>query len=110
MQDKNQDFITEMYTKNPTDSYLAFAAAVENQMAGNRQKAIKIIENLISTDPNFTNSYYKLGKMYENSNKLKKAVNVYHAGKIIATKNKDEKSLGELTEALMFIDEEEGNY
>ena len=110
MQEKNQDFITDMYTKNPTDSYLAFAAAVENQMAGNRQKAIKIIEDLIINDPDFTNSYYKLGKMYENSNKIKKAVNAYHAGKIIATKNKDEKSLGELTEALMFIDEEEGNY
>ena len=110
MQEKNTDFITEMYTKNPTDSYLAFAAAVENQMAGNRQKAIKIIEGLIDNDPNFTNSYYKLGKMYENANKIKKAVNVYHAGKVIATKNNDEKSLGELTEALMFIDEEEGNY
>ena len=110
MQEKNQDFITDMYSKNPSDSYLAFAAAVENQMAGNRKKAIQIIEDIIETDPNFTNSYYRLGKMYENSNLIKKAVNIYHAGKVIATKNKDEKSLGELTEALMFIDEEEGNY
>jgi tetratricopeptide (TPR) repeat protein len=104
------NFITDMYVKNPKDSYLAFAAAVENQMAGNRKKAIQIIEDLIINDPNYTDAYFKLGKMYENSNKLKKAVNTYHAGKIVATKNNDEKSLGELTEALMFIDEEEGNY
>ena len=110
MEHDKLDFITQMHNKNPKDSYLAFAAAVENQMAGNRQKAINIIENLIINDPDYTDAYYKLGRMYENSNNIKKAVNAYHAGKIVATKNKDEKSLGELTEALMFIDEEEGNW
>lgn len=110
MEQNRIDFITEMHLKNPKDSYLAFAAAVEHQMAGNRQKAIYIIENLIINDPDYTDAYFKLGKMYENSNRLKKAVNIYHAGKKIATKHKDEKSLGELTEALMFIDEEEGNW
>lgn len=110
MDQSRLDFITDMHKKNPKDSYLAFAAAVEQQMAGNREKAITIIENLIDNDPNYTDAYYKLGKMYENSNNIKKAVSAYHAGKKVATKNKDEKSLGEITEALMFMDEEEGNW
>ena len=104
------DLITSMHSKNPKDSYLAFAAAVENQMAGNRKKAIRIIEQLITTDPDYAQAYYKLGKMYENDKKIKKAVSVYHEGKKIALKVKDEKSLGEISEALMFLDAEDDNW
>lgn len=104
------EFITQMHEKNPKDSYLAFAAAVEQQGAGNRKKAIHIIEQLILNDPEYTDAYFKLGKMYENSNKIKKAIHTYHTGKAVATKNNDQKSLGEITEALMFLDEEEGNW
>jgi tetratricopeptide (TPR) repeat protein len=110
MEQSRIDFITDMHLKSPKDSYLAFAAAVEHQLAGNRQRAIDIIENLIENDPDYTDAYFRLGKMYENSNRVKKAVSTYHAGKKIATKHNDEKSLGEITEALMFMDEEEGNW
>ncbi|MFT6801015.1 MAG: tetratricopeptide (TPR) repeat protein [Salibacteraceae bacterium] len=110
MDQSRLDLITGMHLKSPKDSYLAFAAAVENQLAGNQEKAIDIIEQLIVHDPEYSEAYYKLGKMYENANKTKKAVSIYHAGKKVATKNKDEKSLGEITEALMFLDEEEGNW
>jgi len=110
MEQNRLQFINQMHEKNPKDSYLAFAAAVEHQQAGNRKRAINIIENLIINDPEYTDAYFKLGKMYENDKKLKKAIQTYHAGKIVATKNKDLKSLGEITEALMFLDEEEGNW
>ena len=50
METNRLELITNMHIKSPKDSYLAFAAALENQMAGNRQKAIQIIEGLISFD------------------------------------------------------------
>ena len=104
------EFVTSMYRKNPTDSFLAFAAAVEHQMAGNRKRAIEICESIIEEDPNYVDAYYKLGKMFENSNRIEKAKTAYKAGKIIASKSKNEKSIGELTEALMILDEDEGNW
>ena len=73
MDQSRLDLITGMHLKSPKDSYLAFAAAVENQLAGNREKAIDIIERLIVHDPEYSEAYYKLGKMYENANKTKKA-------------------------------------
>jgi tetratricopeptide (TPR) repeat protein len=103
-------FVTSMYKKNPTDSFLAFAAAVEHQMAGNRKRAIEICESIIDEDPEYVDTYYKLGKMFENSNKIDQAKKTYKAGKVIANKTKNQKSIGELTEALMFLDEEEGNW
>ena len=99
-----------MYKKNPTDSFLAFAAAVEHNMAGNRKRAIEIYETIIDEDPNYVDAYYKLGKMFENSDKIEKAKTAYKAGKVIASKVKNPKAMGELTEALMFLDEEEGNW
>lgn len=109
MHDRLQ-LVTDLHKKSPKDSYLAFAAAVENQLAGHPQKAIEIIEKLIVNDPEYVDAYYKLGKLYENDKKLKKAVQAYHAGKRVASKKNDQKSLGEITEALMFLDDEEGNW
>lgn len=103
-------FVNDMYKKNPTDSFLAFAAVVENQMAGNRKRAIEICESIIEEDPNYVDAYYKLGKMFENSEKLEKAKTTYKAGKVVASKVKSQKSIGELTEALMLLDEDEGNW
>lgn len=110
MEQSRLDLITNMHIKSPKDSYLAFAAAVENQMAGNRQKAIQIIERLISFDPDYSQAYSKLGKMYENGKKTDKAISTYLKGKKIAFKMKDEKSIGEISEALMFLGAEEGSW
>ena len=107
MKESRLDLVTSMHTKNPKDSYLAFAAAIENQTAGNPKKAMQIIEKLIEYDPDYAEAYYKLGKMYEEANKTKKAITTYLTGKEVATKNNDEKTLGEISEALMFLDDEE---
>lgn len=103
-------FVTSIYKKNPADSFLAFAAAVEHQMAGNRKRAIEICESIIEEDPSYVDAYYKLGKMFENSDRIEKAKTAYKAGKIVASKAKNQKSIGELTEALMLLDEDEGNW
>lgn len=103
-------FVTNIYKNNPTDSFLAFAAAVEHNMAGNRKRAIEICESIIEEDPNYVDAYYKLGKMFENSNQIDKAISAYKAGKIVASEAKNQKAIGELTEALMFLDEDEGNW
>ena len=99
-------FVTQMHKKNPQDSFLAFAAAVENQMAGNRKRAMEICEDIIDHDPEYVDAYYKLGKMFENSNNFEKAIKAYRQGIEVARKMKNEKCLGELSEALMLLGDE----
>ena len=107
MKNAKSGYITEMHEKSPKDSFLAYAAALEQQQAGNRKKAIKIMELLIHNDPNYAEAYYKLGKIYENTNKIEKAIKYYKLGKKVAINTNDLKCLGEITESLLFLTDEE---
>lgn len=93
-----------MLETNPKDSFLHYAAALEHQKNGEHATAIKILKAIVKNDPDYLASYYQLGKMLEEKNKIKDAIEVYRAGKDIARKQKDTKTLGELSEALMLLD------
>lgn len=93
-----------MLETNPKDSFLHYAAALEHQKNGDQPSAIKIIQKIIKNDPEYLASYYQLGKMLEEKSKVEEAVEVYKAGKSVARKQNDMKTLGELSEALMLLD------
>ncbi|MBL0315903.1 MAG: hypothetical protein IPP69_09035 [Flavobacteriales bacterium] len=103
MQDRLK-MIETMLETNPKDSFLHYAAALEHQKNGDANTAIKIIQKIIKNDPDYLASYYQLGKMLEDKSKMTEAVEVYKAGKSIARKQNDMKTLGELSEALMLLD------
>jgi tetratricopeptide (TPR) repeat protein len=103
MQDRLK-MIETMLETNPKDSFLHYAAALEHQKNGEITSAIKIIQKIIKNDPEYLASYYQLGKMLEERNKVEEAVEVYKAGKSVARKQNDMKTLGELSEALMLLD------
>jgi tetratricopeptide (TPR) repeat protein len=103
MQDRLK-MIETMLETNPKDSFLHYAAALEHQKNGEIPTAIKIIQKIIKNDPEYLASYYQLGKMLEERNKVEDAVEVYKSGKSVARKQNDMKTLGELSEALMLLD------
>jgi tetratricopeptide (TPR) repeat protein len=103
MQDRLK-MIETMLETNPKDSFLHYAAALEHQKSGDINAAIKIMQKIVKNDPDYLASYYQLGKMLEEKNKVEDAVEVYKAGKSIAKKQNDMKTLGELSEALMLLD------
>ena len=103
MQDRLK-MIETMLETNPKDSFLHYAAALEHQKNGEIISAIKIIQKIIKNDPEYLASYYQLGKMLEERNKVEEAVEVYKSGKSVARKQNDMKTLGELSEALMLLD------
>ena len=104
------ELIEEMLQKNPSDSFLNYAAALEYNKLGADDKAVVLLEKIIKTDPDYLGAYYKLGKLYEEQNKTKKAINVYKSGKVVAKKQNDMKTIGELTEALMILDADEDDW
>ena len=96
--------IENMLETNPRDSFLHYAAALEHQRNGDLATAIKILQKIVKNDPDYLASYYQLGKMLESKGKSDDAVSIYKAGKFIARKKNDTKTLGELSEALMLLD------
>jgi tetratricopeptide (TPR) repeat protein len=96
--------IETMLETNPRDSFLHYAAALEHQKNGELNQSVKILKSIIKNDPDYLASYYQLGKLLEDRNKVDEAIEVYKAGKDIARKQNDSKTLGELSEALMLLD------
>ena len=101
------DEIKKMLKTDKQDSFLTYAFALEHEKIGQEKGAISIIEGLIKTDPDYLGAYYKLGALYENKSKFDKAIQVYKTGIKLATEKNDNKTKGELEEALWLIDEEQ---
>jgi tetratricopeptide (TPR) repeat protein len=96
--------IEHMLETNPKDSFLHYCAALEHQKKGDAAQAIKILRSIVKGDPDYLASYYQLGKLLESKNKSQEAIEFYKAGKEVARKKNDLKTLGELSEALMLLD------
>jgi Tfp pilus assembly protein PilF len=97
--------LEEMLSKEPNDSFLNYALALEYAKINEVEKAIIIIEAVLSRDENYLGAYYQLGKYYEQTLQPEKAVDVYQKGIEIAQKHKNAKALGELKEALQMLED-----
>jgi tetratricopeptide (TPR) repeat protein len=100
--------IQDMLKKNPEDSFLNYAVALEYRKNGNAVKAIEMMEHLLSFDENYLGAYYQLGKLYEEKDNMPKAISTYKRGKEVAKVQEDRKTLSELSEALLILDEDDG--
>lgn len=101
------ELIAEMLEKNPDDTFLNYAAALEHKKDNEPAKAIKILKRIIDLDPDYLATYYQLGKLLEERGKPEEAIAVYRKGHDLANKTKDVKAIGELSEALLILDTED---
>jgi tetratricopeptide (TPR) repeat protein len=102
------ELIEEMLEKNPDDTFLNYAAALEYKKDNKKDKAIAVFRKIIENDPGYLPTYYQLGKLLEEQNKTSEAVEYYKQGRELAKKKNDVKTLGELSEALLILDEDDG--
>ncbi|MGQ0827447.1 MAG: tetratricopeptide repeat protein [Bacteroidota bacterium] len=98
--------IQEMLKNEPKDSFLNYALALEYAKAQDLPKAIELIESLLLQDENYLGAYYQLGSYYEQTGQIKNAIETYKKGIIIAQQEQNRKTLGELKEALMILEED----
>jgi tetratricopeptide (TPR) repeat protein len=101
------DQISEMLAKDPKDTFLRYALALEYDKKGDSETAINLINELLERSPEYLGAYYKLGQLFEEKDEMAKAIAIYKKGIILAEANKDNKAKGELNEALWLIDDEE---
>lgn len=98
------ELIAEMLEKNPDDTFLNYAAALEHRKGNKLPKAIKIFKKIVEQDPDYLPTYYQLGKLLEETGKPVEALKVYKKGHELAVKVNDIKAMGELSEALLILD------
>ena len=90
-----------MLEKDPEDSFLNYALALEHLAIDEIQQAIKIIEGVIKRDENYLGAYYQLGKLYEQTQQINAAIIIYKKGISLAQQHNKLKTLSELKEALI---------
>ena len=93
-----------MLEKEPNDSFLNYAFALELEKEKKISEAISIIEKIILLDKNYLGAYYKLGKLFENVSQNEKAKQTYLLGIEIAQLQKNNKTLNELNGALQLLE------
>ncbi len=97
--------LKDLLEKEPTDSFLNYALALEYAKENNLAKAIEIIEKIVQKDEQYLASYYQLGQLYEQQNEPQKALEYYNKGVVIAQQQKNNKTLNELKEAIFLLEE-----
>ena len=96
-------FMEEMLDTNPNDPFLLYAIAMEHQNNKDMKKTAIIYAKLLKEHPTYLATYYQMGQILEGKGKFEKAVALYRKGKELALKVNDQKTIGELSEALLIL-------
>lgn len=108
--DARLSMIEDMLRKNPNDVFLRYAVCLEYYKLGNKSEAIESMNALMKSNPEYLPTYYQLGTWLEEENETTRAKGIYRKGITVAQKQNDAKTLGELSEALMILDENADMY
>ena len=106
MMDSRLEQLKKMLETEPTDSFLNYALALEYAKINDLEKAILLIEEIITRDENYLGAYYQLGHYYELTMNPEKAINTYKKGIAIAVLQKNRKTQMELKEALSQLEDD----
>ena len=90
--------------EQPTDEFLRYAIAQEHFKIGHIDKCQSIFETLVKESPEYSATYYHLGKLYEKNGQSKEAISTYKKGIEITLKNKENHALSELKSALLELE------
>lgn len=97
--------LLQMLEKEPHDSFLNYALALELHKSGKIEEAIARIEGVIARDKDYLGAYLQLGQLHEETGNGNKALATYQNGTIIAQKQNNHKALSELNEAIFILEE-----
>lgn len=88
--------LLEFIQNEPNDEFLKYALATEYLRLNETDKALAYYEDLVTNHPNYTGTYYHLGKLYEALNRKPDAINIYEKGMQITKEKRDNHAFSEL--------------
>ena len=98
--------LMEMLKESPTDDFLTHALALEWIKQGDDEKARKLFEEILDRNPNYTGSYYHLGKLLERQGNNTGALKVYDTGMQLTKKLGEQRAYQELKSAQEELEED----
>ncbi len=93
------DKLREFLQKNPNDSFLKHALALEHIKMGDDATARQLFEEILTLDTFYTGSYYQLGKLLERAGETTLAMEWYEKGMAAAKATGDNHAYNELQSA-----------
>lgn len=96
--------LKQFYEDDPEDPFTRFALAREHLKAGHTEQALSFFEELVETDPKYVGTYYHLGKLYEDLDRLDDALSTYERGIDVAREQGARKALSELKDAKLMAE------
>lgn len=96
--------LNKMLQKDPKDSFLKYAVAIELYKLSNKKEAINNLKQLIIEDANYLASYYQLGIWLKEINEIEECRLIINKGIDIAIEQKNHKTLRELKEVINQLD------
>jgi Tfp pilus assembly protein PilF len=94
------DQLKEFLLKDPEDSFLMHALALEFLKIEKLNEARDLFEKILLRDPGYIGSYYHLAKLLERLGQTDLAIHWYESGMTAANKAHDRHAYGELQSAL----------
>jgi len=110
MNDSRLQKLLEFIKQEPDDPFLKFALALEYLKLHDTAAALSYFKNLVVQHPEYTATYYHLGKLYERLGQAADAEKTYRDGMHAARNARENHALAELQSAynnLMDLDEDE---
>ena len=95
-----------MLVESPADDFLEHALALEWIKLGEDEKARILFEHILNRNPNYTGSYYHLGKLLERQGQHDQAAVVYQTGMQMTKKSEEHRAFQELKSALEELEED----
>jgi Tfp pilus assembly protein PilF len=93
------DKLKEFLVKEPNDSFIKHALALEYQKIGDVPEARRLFEELLEDDPKAIGSYYHLGKLLEGIGENATALEWYEKGMAAAKAAGEKRAYNELQSA-----------
>jgi tetratricopeptide (TPR) repeat protein len=88
--------LLEFIENEPDDPFLKYALATEYLRLNETVNALAYYEDLINNHPNYTGTYYHLGKLYEALGRKTEAISTYETGMKITKEQRDNHAFSEL--------------
>ncbi len=93
--------LLQFHEEDPADAFTLFAIAQEYLKRDAPGEALAFFEKLRRDQPDYTGTYYHLGKLYERLGRNDDAIATYQQGIRVAQQQRNLKDLSELQDALL---------
>lgn len=110
MQQARLQKLLDFLDSDPQDPFIKYALASEYLKLNDHEQALHYFEDLRINHPDYSGTYYHLGKLYETIGNIEEAIIVYKEGISVTISKAEHHAASELRAALLNIDDIDGDY